>query len=217
MNKLKYKGYIGAVDYSKEDQVFFGKIEHINGLVNFEGVNEKELKVAFEKAVDDYLAYCQTNSVFPYVIPMLRVVDVDYIKDYELLATFSNGSKKNIDLKPYLTGEVFGELLDKDKFTQYSLTNVTIEWANGADLAPEFLYEIGTDHNTCRTVEVIVEQSGDNLSAYIEVAPIITVGDDLKEIELNMKEAIELYLEDNANPVEILTGDFELSFKLIQP
>lgn len=41
---------------------------------------------------------------------MLRVVDVDYIKDYELLVTFSDGSKKKVDLKPYLTGEVFGEL-----------------------------------------------------------------------------------------------------------
>ena len=57
---------------------------------------------------------------------------------------FKDGSKKNVDLKPYLTGEVFGELLDKDKFIQYGLTRVTIEWANGADLAPEFLYEIGT-------------------------------------------------------------------------
>lgn len=75
---------------------------------------------------------------------MLRVVDVDYIKDYKLFITFSDGSKKNVDLKPYLTGEVFGELLDKDKFIQYGLTRVTIEWANGADLAPEFLYEIGT-------------------------------------------------------------------------
>ena len=75
---------------------------------------------------------------------MLRVVDVDYIKDYELLVTFNDGSKKNGDLQPYLTGEVFGELLDKDKFIQYGLTRVTIEWANGADLAPEFLYEIGT-------------------------------------------------------------------------
>ena len=39
--------------------------------------------------------------------------------------------------------EVFGELLDKAKFVQYGLTPVTIEWANGADLAPEFLYGIG--------------------------------------------------------------------------
>lgn len=75
---------------------------------------------------------------------MLRVVDVDYIKGYELLVTFSDGNKKIVDLMPYLTGEVFGELLDRDKFIQYGLTHVTIEWANGADLAPEFLYEIGT-------------------------------------------------------------------------
>ena len=75
---------------------------------------------------------------------MLRVVDVDYIKDYELLVTFSDGNKKKVDLRPYLTGEVFGELLDKEKFVQYGLTRITIEWANGADLAPEFLYGIGT-------------------------------------------------------------------------
>ena len=75
---------------------------------------------------------------------MLRVVDVDYIKDYELLLKFSDGAVKRVDLRPFLTGEVFGELLDKDKFIQYGLTPITIEWANGADLAPEFLYEIGT-------------------------------------------------------------------------
>lgn len=75
---------------------------------------------------------------------MLRITDVDYIKDYELLITFSNGDRKKVDLKPYLTGEVFGELLDKDIFIQYGLTRSTIEWVNGADFAPEFLNEIGT-------------------------------------------------------------------------
>ena len=74
---------------------------------------------------------------------MLKVTDVDYVKDYELLLTFSDGTRKLCDLKPYLTGKVFGELLDHDKFIQYGLTGYTIEWANGADLAPEFLYEIG--------------------------------------------------------------------------
>ena len=39
---------------------------------------------------------------------MLRVIDVDYIKDYELLLTFSDGQKKKVNLQPYLTGEVFG-------------------------------------------------------------------------------------------------------------
>ncbi len=74
---------------------------------------------------------------------MLRVIDVDYIKDYTLRLTFNDGVTKIVDLKPYLKGEVFGELLDKEQFIQFALTTSTIEWANGADLAPEFLYEIG--------------------------------------------------------------------------
>ena len=53
--------------------------------------------------------------------------------------------RKYADLKPYLTGEVFGELLDVDKFVQYGLNGYTIEWANDADLAPEFLYDIGVE------------------------------------------------------------------------
>lgn len=65
-----------------------------------------------------------------------------------------------------------------------------------------------------KTVEVIVEHAGKNLSAYIENAPIITVGNDIKEIESNMKEAIELYLEDNPNPCPVLSGEFELKFKI---
>ena len=59
---------------------------------------------------------------------MLRVIDVDYIRNYELLVTFSDGNKKIVNLEPYLTGEVFGELLDKEKFVQYGLTRATIEW-----------------------------------------------------------------------------------------
>jgi hypothetical protein len=74
---------------------------------------------------------------------MLKIVDAEYVGNYELLITFNDGSRKLADLKPYLTGEVFSELLDHDKFIQYGLTGYTIEWANGADLAPEFLYDIG--------------------------------------------------------------------------
>ena len=36
MNTMTYKGYIGSVAFSEKDNVFFGKIEGINGLVNFE-------------------------------------------------------------------------------------------------------------------------------------------------------------------------------------
>ena len=43
---MTYKGYLGSVAYSEKDQVFFGKIEGINGLVNFEGESVKELTEA---------------------------------------------------------------------------------------------------------------------------------------------------------------------------
>ncbi len=74
---------------------------------------------------------------------MLKIVSADYIKDYQILLTFNDGERRLADLKPYLKGEVFGELKDLNLFTRYGLTGYTIEWENGADLAPEFLYDIG--------------------------------------------------------------------------
>ena len=65
MNTMTYKGYLGSVSYSEKDQVFFGKIEGINGLVNFEGESVKELTEAFHEAVDDYLAYCKEEGIVP--------------------------------------------------------------------------------------------------------------------------------------------------------
>ena len=62
MNTMTYKGYIGSVAYSEKDQVFFGKVEGINGLVNFEGESVKELTEAFHEAVDDYLVYMHTSK-----------------------------------------------------------------------------------------------------------------------------------------------------------
>lgn len=66
MNTLNYKGYIGSVSFSEKDNVFFGKIEGINGLVNFEGESVKELTNAFHEAVDDYLEYCKEEGIEPH-------------------------------------------------------------------------------------------------------------------------------------------------------
>lgn len=65
MNTLKYKGYIGSVAYSEPDKVFFGKIEGIDGLVNYEGESVTELTAAFHEAVDDYLVFCQEHDWKP--------------------------------------------------------------------------------------------------------------------------------------------------------
>ena len=63
MNTLSYKGYIGSVAFSESDAVFFGKIEGIDGLVNFEGDSVKELICSFHNAVDDYIEYCKEEGL----------------------------------------------------------------------------------------------------------------------------------------------------------
>ena len=55
MNTMSYKGYLGSVAFSEQDNVFFGKIEGINGLVSSEGMSVMELTEAFHKAVGDDL------------------------------------------------------------------------------------------------------------------------------------------------------------------
>ncbi|CAN5437693.1 hypothetical protein BH09BAC3_BH09BAC3_35900 [soil metagenome] len=54
-NLLEFKDYTGSVEFSAEDQVFFGKIVGIRDVVTFEGVTVKELTKAFHESVNDYL------------------------------------------------------------------------------------------------------------------------------------------------------------------
>ena len=66
MNTMNYKGFLGSVKFSEADGVFFGKIEGINALVNFEGESVRELTNAFHEAVEDYLVFCEEEGIEPY-------------------------------------------------------------------------------------------------------------------------------------------------------
>ena len=66
MNTLSYNGYIGTVNFSEKDECFYGKIEGIDGLVNFEGQSVSELKEAFHEAVDDYVAFSVAEGIEPH-------------------------------------------------------------------------------------------------------------------------------------------------------
>ena len=52
---LQYKNYYTLVHFSAVDEVFYGKILAIKDLISFEGSSVKELKIAFQEAVEDYL------------------------------------------------------------------------------------------------------------------------------------------------------------------
>ncbi len=75
---------------------------------------------------------------------LLTIIDVEYLGDYSLLCSFNNGQRRKVDLTPLLAYPAFADLRDKGNFIQFGLDH-TIFWANGADIAPEYLYEHGVE------------------------------------------------------------------------
>ena len=60
---LTYKGFVGSVHFSTEDDVFFGKVEGINDLITFEGDSVKELKNAFHYVIDEHIRDCERENI----------------------------------------------------------------------------------------------------------------------------------------------------------
>ena len=73
----------------------------------------------------------------------LHVKEARYLHDYVIWLRFNDGAQGEIDLASALDGEVFAPLKNKRKFRRFCVDpeTETILWENGADLAPEFLYE----------------------------------------------------------------------------
>lgn len=72
----------------------------------------------------------------------LEIVSANYINEYKLLLKFNDGAEMTVDLENELNGSVFTPLKEKSKFRKFSIVFNTIEWENGADFAPEYLYEL---------------------------------------------------------------------------
>jgi hypothetical protein len=77
----------------------------------------------------------------------LHVDTVTLLEGFTLRLEFSDGAVRDVDLSDQLVGEEFEPLRDPELFAQVTVNpnTGTIEWPNGADMAPEFLYEQGTD------------------------------------------------------------------------
>ena len=78
-------------------------------------------------------------------VPVTGITGVEYVKDYTMRLEFSNGKVKLIDFLPLLKGKLFEPLKDLRNFVQFGLTHWTLEWYNGADFAPDYLYRNGVE------------------------------------------------------------------------
>lgn len=74
---------------------------------------------------------------------ILHVAEAKYLREYTIWVRFNDGTEGEVDLSGELEGEVFGPLRDTQLFQSFKVDPLlqTIVWENGADLAPEFLYE----------------------------------------------------------------------------
>ena len=65
INTIEHKGYLGTVEYSAEDNILFGQVLGIRGLISYEGSSIEQLKADFAEAIDDYLFDCVENGIEP--------------------------------------------------------------------------------------------------------------------------------------------------------
>lgn len=84
---------------------------------------------------------------------MLRVIHAEYVRGFQMLIQFNNGKSLLVDLEQELDGPIFEPLRELNFFRNFSVVGNTVEWPNGADFAPEFLFEIG--RNVGKTVELV--------------------------------------------------------------
>jgi hypothetical protein len=69
-----------------------------------------------------------------------KVTAVQATDDHKLILTFDNLERRLVDMRPYLTVGRFVELRDAKLFKQVGVSFDTVQWENGLDLDPEFLY-----------------------------------------------------------------------------
>jgi hypothetical protein len=70
------------------------------------------------------------------------VIHAEHRGGFRVHVVFNDGSENTIDFEPWLDGPVFEALKDPQYFQRFFIDGGTVVWPNGADIAPETLYEV---------------------------------------------------------------------------
>jgi hypothetical protein len=69
------------------------------------------------------------------------VVRVEYRGAFRIHVVFNDNSEATLDFQQWLDGPVFEPLKNATYFRRFFIDGGTVVWPNGADVAPETLYE----------------------------------------------------------------------------
>ena len=98
-------------------------------------------KIFDSKAIEKYSTNSKNEQSYVQT-KVITITNAVYLADYTLNLKFNDGLEGVVDLTNQLTGEIFIPLKDINYFKQFTLDGWTITWENGADFAPEFLYQL---------------------------------------------------------------------------
>jgi len=89
------------------------------------------------------------------------ITAVRYDSAFRLHLQFEDGLWRVVDLESYLDGEMFAPLKDVFRFRTAHLNSDidTVVWENGADMSPDFLYEISIPLDEPELMRVAEEQA----------------------------------------------------------
>jgi len=62
---MKYKTYIGRVEYDDEAKIFHGEVVGLKDIITFQGTSVEELEQSFKDSIDDYLVFCKARGEKP--------------------------------------------------------------------------------------------------------------------------------------------------------
>lgn len=127
---LTYKGFFGSARYSAADEVFYGKLEGIDDLVNYEGASVKELIKAFHEAVDDYVETCQRIGKEPnktYKGSFNVRIPADMHREAAIYA-----ASKDISLNDFVKTAIQVALMNKSLLQNYPAPTYSLQVAEEA-------------------------------------------------------------------------------------
>lgn len=154
-NMLSYKGYHARPEYSAADELFYGVILGISDLVDFSAENAKDIKKEFEKAVDDYIAFCDEIGVEPQ-------------KEYS--GTFNVRVPPELHKKASIMAA--SQNITMNKFVEIALQsavdNLSVPAAPAVEMTPSIPQQANQSFTTCSwdisQIQKIFTQGGENIA-----------------------------------------------------
>ncbi len=87
---------------------------------------------------------------------LIWIVKAEYVDKYKINLSFNDGLEKVVDLHDCIFNgnrKIFNPLKDVDFFKDFTQNSWTIEWKNGLDFAPEYLYKLAQNKISSTTKE----------------------------------------------------------------